>query len=125
EAIGKAILSACELASVGAIQVHTEDLADLIAHNLNQHAMVAEQQRRRIKDSHSVARGNLLQFARVQIVNPKVGRRLRVVFVKGAAGSVPSRLHAQQQHPASVREGGARLPGGLVWDIEIKVTQAT
>src|SRR5437870_6669938 len=37
EAIRKTILGPSELARLGAVQIHAEDLADLVANNLHQH----------------------------------------------------------------------------------------
>ena len=49
---------------------------------------------------------------------------LRVIFVERPAGTVATRLHAQEDHSASVGESSTRLPACLAGFVEIKVLEA-
>src|SRR2546423_322442 len=54
EAIRKTILGPSELARLGAVQIHAEDLADLVANNLHQHPLIINKKLRRAKWSQAV-----------------------------------------------------------------------
>ncbi|MCX6863097.1 MAG: hypothetical protein NT050_09380 [Verrucomicrobia bacterium] len=58
----------------------------------------------------------------MQIVSPHVGGRLVVVFVEGSAGTVPARLHAQQEYPSVFQETG-RLPSHLTGGRDVQFTK--
>src|ERR1041384_7167406 len=124
EAIGQTFARTRELARVGSIEVHAEQLANLVAHYLHEHALVVEQEPGRVEYRHPLPRGDLLQGAGIKVVNPKVRRGLRVVLLERLAGTVPPRFHAQKQHSMSVREKRAGLPGDLISHIEFQIAEA-
>src|SRR5678815_3813602 len=45
QAVGKTLSRFGEFARLGAIKIHAEDLTDLIPHHLDQHPLIADQQR--------------------------------------------------------------------------------
>ena len=69
-------------------------------------------------------RGDLLQETGIKVISPKVRRGLGVVLLKRLAGTVPPRLHAQEQDSMSVGEERAWLPGDLGRDVEFQVAEA-
>src|SRR5439155_7139013 len=123
ESIGKTVLSARELSCIRPVEVYAEDLADFVADDLHQHAVIVNQKLRRAKDRHPVPRGELFKCAGVYVVSPNVRLRLRVVFGERPTGSVSSLFHAQEQHAATVREKPCRLPRHLQWNIELEIAQ--
>jgi hypothetical protein len=124
EAVGESLVRAGKSARIRAVEVHAEDLADLVADDLDQHPAVGEQQLRGVEDRHPVARRDFLERAGINIINPKMSRGLRIILVERASGSIPPFFHAEQDQATAVREEAAGLPGFLVGRIELEVTQA-
>src|SRR5207249_2427432 len=57
-------------------------------------------------------------------VNPKMRGRLGIIFLERFARPIAPRLHAEKNHAPAIGEKLSGLPGGLVGNLEIEVTQA-
>jgi len=123
EAIRQTFAGSSEFALVRAIQVHAEDLANLVPHDLHQHAFVVEQKLRGVKNGQSIPRSNFLERSRIEIVNPQVRWGLGVVLIERPAGTIASRFHAQKENSPTVREEVRWLPRNLIGRIQAEVTQ--
>src|SRR5262247_4613127 len=97
ETVGQTFARTGELAGISPIEVHAEGLANFVADDLHEHSLIVEQQLRRIERRHPIARSDFFQRTGIEIVNPKVRRSLRVIFLEGPAQAVASRFHAKEQ----------------------------
>jgi len=102
EPVGEALAQARELARVAAVEVHAENLPALIAHDLHEQPFVGHEQRRCVEWSQAIARGHFGQCAVVEIVEPEVRRRLVIILVERPARTIAPRLHAEEDHTATV-----------------------
>src|SRR6185369_13119432 len=96
EAVRKPLIGSRELPGIRSIEIHAEDLTNLVAHYLYQHTVIVEQQLRRVKHRHTVQRGDFFESARIKIVNPQMGRSQGVVLIEGPARTVATVFHAQE-----------------------------
>lgn len=124
EPIGQSFASLGEFARIRSVEPHVENLANLVAHNLHQHSLVVDQRLGCVKDRQPVLAGNFVQGFLLKIVNPKMCRRLRVIFLEWAPGTVAAGLHAQEDDSPAIRKEWPRLPGGLIGDIELECLKA-
>ena len=122
ESVGQAFTRLGKVADAGAVEIHADDLSDLVLHDLHEKAVVADKQCRSFKGSDAVLGAEFFQRAADQIVDPDVRRCLSVVLVERPSRSVAARFHAQKDDAASVREQRTGLPGGLIGDVEVKST---
>ena len=123
EAIGEAFSRSRELTGIAAIQVHAEDLSDLVAEDLDQHAFVVQQQLGSVEDRHPIPGGDFGETFFLEVIGPDMRGRPGVVPGEGAARAVPSRFHAQEQDSPAVAEEPGRLPCHLVRLLEIENLQ--
>ena len=101
--VRQSFAGARELAGVGAVEVHAEDLADFIAHNLREDALISHEQRGRVKHREPFLHCDFGQRLAVEVVEPEMRRRLSVVFVERTARPVAPRLHAEKHHTPAIR----------------------
>src|SRR3989442_8364821 len=59
-----------KLAGVGAIELHAENLPDLVPHDLHEDALIADEQRRRVENCEALAGRDFRQRIAVEIVKP-------------------------------------------------------
>ena len=96
----------------------------LVDRDKDKNPVVAQQEGRGNERRQSILGANLLQRTRFEVVDPEVRRGLGIGLLKRLAGTVPPRLHAQEQDSMPIGEERAWLPGNLVRDIEFQVTEA-
>ena len=114
QAIGEALAGASELACVGPVEANAEDLADLLAHDLHQDSVVAQQEGRGHEWCQSILGADFVQGTGLEVVEPEVRRSLGVVLVERPPRAVAPRFHAQEDHTPAVgehRRPVARSPG--------------
>src|SRR5207253_1717225 len=85
---------------------------------------LTQQEGRRLERRQAILRADLFQGTVLEVVDPEVRRRLRVILAERPPGAIAPGLHTQKNHATAVGEDRPGLPGGLAGLVEVEVPQA-
>ena len=121
QSIGQAFSEAGEIARIGSIKIHANNLPSGITHDLDEEPLFRQEQRWRVKHGLPFFRADLIERSAIEIVEPQMRGCEVIVRIEWFARSIATRFHAKKDHSPAIRKEGSRLPSHLIRQIEIKV----